>query len=174
MTSSEQRLGIALGIVLLAGGAFIGLTKLKSWKLRVDTHSLEVEARRTEADDLLAQKDFWNERSTWLTEKQPVFTKRSEADISLLTLVDDTANTHSVKVTQKQPQEPSERAGLTSSNILIGATGEMAAVLKWLHELQQPGSFISIPSLTLTPNEEDTSEVIVSMNVQKWFRLPPP
>ena len=31
MTPSEQKLALALGVVLIGGGAFIGLTKLKSW-----------------------------------------------------------------------------------------------------------------------------------------------
>jgi hypothetical protein len=173
MTSSEQRLALGLGLVLIGGIAFIGLTKLKSWKSRVDIHAMEMESRRTEADELLSQQDFWNQRSTWLIEKQPLYTKAGEASTSILNLVDELAAKNGVKITQKQLTEASERVGLTSANVTLEVRGEMKPVLTWLYELQQPGNFIGIPAMTVTPNEEDTAEVIVNMNVQKWFRLPP-
>lgn len=173
MRKNEQRLAILLGGVVLIGGAFIGITKLKSWKLRVDARAQALDARRMDAEMLLSQRDFWQQRSGWLQEKQPLFTKRSEADLDLLKLIQESAGKHSVKLTQNQPMPPEERPGLTSSTMVIEAKGDMTAILKWLHELQQPSGFISIPALTLIPNEEDTSEVILTMNVQKWFRLPP-
>ena len=172
MTSSEQRLAIGLGVVLIAGGAFIGLTKLKTWKQRVDTRAMEMETRRSEADELLAKQDFWNERSSWLSEKQPVFTKAGEATTSILSLVEELATKHNVKITRNQPTEPSERPGMTSANLTLELRGEMKPVLEWFYELQKPEAFITIPALTIVPNEEETSEIIVNMNLQKWFRLP--
>lgn len=173
MTSSEQRLALALGAIIAIGGAFIGLTKLKSWKLSVDARSLEVQTRRAEADDLLAQQAFWEKRLDWLAEKQPLYTRRSEADLGLLELVQSSAAKYNVTLTQNQPVAPSEREGLTSANMNVEARASWEAMNRWLHELQQPETFLSIPALTMTPNEEDTSEVIVNMNLQKWFRLPP-
>lgn len=172
MTASEQRLALGLGAVLVIGGAFIGLTKLKSWKLRVDARAVEVQSRKLEADELLAQQELWSERLAWLEKKQPLYTRRSEADLSLLDLIQNTAAKHSIRLTQNQPVAPSERPGLTSSNMNVEARGGWEAINRWLHELQKPEAFISIPALTMTPNEEETSEVVVNMNVQKWFRLP--
>ncbi|MEQ1749897.1 MAG: GspMb/PilO family protein [Prosthecobacter sp.] len=173
MTANEQRLALGLGVVLIGGMAFIGLTKLKSWKQRVDTQAMAMETRRAEADELLAKQDFWNQRSSWLSEKQPLFTKAGEASTNVLNLVDELASKHSVKITQKQLTEAIERAGMTSANVTLEARGEMKPVLAWLYDLQQPTGFITIPAMTITPNEEDTKEIIVNMNVQKWFRLPP-
>lgn len=173
MTASEQRLALGLGAVVILGGAFIGLTKLKSWKQTVDARAIEVESRRLEADDLMAQKDFWNERFTWLTEKQPLFTRRGEADNGFLEQLEASALAHSVKLVQIQPIEPAERAGLVSSTFTIQAEGDWEAVNRWLHDLQKPDAYISIPTLVMTPNEEDSANVVVKMNVQKWFRLPP-
>jgi hypothetical protein len=47
-------------------------------------------------------------------------------------------------------------------------------VMNWLHELQQPGHFITVPAMTITPNDEDTSKIEVNMRIEKWFRLPTP
>ncbi len=173
MTANEQRLALGLGAILLLGGAFLGLTKLKAWKMRVDTVAMEVETQRVEADALLAQKDFWTQRSAWLAEKQPLYTIGGEALQTLLTRVEELAAKHNVSLPQRQPNEPSERAGLTSANVTITAQGDMVNVLQWLHELQQPTEFISIPSLNIIPNDEKNSEVIASMIIQKWYRLPP-
>jgi hypothetical protein len=173
MTASEQRLAFALGAVVLIGGAFLGLTRLKTWKLSVDARALELQSRRAEADELLARQEFWSSRLEWLEQKQPLYTRRSEADIGLLDLIQSSAAQHGISLTQNQPVAPSERPGLTSSNMNVEARANWEAMNRWLHQLQQPETFISIPALTMTPNDDDTTEVIVNMNLQKWFRLPP-
>ncbi len=173
MTASEQKLALALGVVLIGGGAFIGLTKLKSWKQRVDSQASEIATRRAEADELLSRQDFWDQRSSWLGEKQPVFTKAGESLSNVLSLVDELAAKHGVSIPQKQPNEAGERAGMTSAVVTLHVVGEMKPVMNWLHELQQPGSFITVPAMTVVPNEEDTAKIDVNMRVEKWFRLPP-
>lgn len=173
MTASEQRLALGLGAVIILGGAFIGLTKLRAWKQRVDLSSLEVQTRRMEADDLLAQKDFWNQRFTWLTESQPVFSTRGEIDNGFLAQLETSASEHGVTLLQRQPIEPAERAGLMSSTFTIRASASWEAMNEWLYALQKPDAFISIPTLVMSPNDQDTSMVTVDMNIQKWFRLPP-
>lgn len=173
MTANEQRLALGLGAVVVIGGAFIGLTKLKSWKQSVDVRSIEVETRRLEAEDLLAQKEFWNERFTWLTEKQPLFTRRGEVDRVFLEQLEASADSHQIKLPKIQPIEPSERAGIVSSTFNLEAHGGWKEINEWLHDLQKPESYISIPSMTMTVNNDDTTQIIVNLNIQKWFRLPP-
>ena len=174
MTLREQRLGVGFAAVLLIGGAFVGFKKLQSWKQRVDVRSMTLDSKRAEAQELLATKDFWKERSEWLTAEQPLYTKRSDADLLLLNLIRDSAGKFSVDPPQIQPMEPIERAGLNSSIMQVQARGDFKAVMNWLHSVQEPKAFISISSLTMIPNEQDTSQVDVTMNIQKWFRLPPP
>lgn len=173
MTASEQRLALALGVILIGGGAFMGLTKLKAWKQRVDSVASDVTTRRAEADELLAKQDFWEQRSSWLSEKQPPFTKPGEAITNVLSIVDELAGKHGISVPGKQPNEAGERAGMTSAVVTLRVVGEMKPVMNWLYELQQPGSFIVVPAMTITPNEEDTAKIEVNMRIEKWFRLPP-
>lgn len=174
MTGNEQRLALGLGAVVILGSAFIGLTKLKSWKQVVDARSLEVETRRMEADALLAQKEFWNQRFTWLTEKQPTFTRRGEVDNGFLEQLEESAKAFGIKLPQIQPVEGGERPGLVSSTFQIQANGEWEPINKWLYSLQKPDAYISIPSLTMVPDAEVNEQVVVTMSIQKWFRLPAP
>jgi alpha-beta hydrolase superfamily lysophospholipase len=172
MTASEQRLALGLGAVVVLGGAFIGLTKLRAWKQTVDIRSVQMETRRVEAEDLLAQKDFWNQRFTWLGEKQPLFTSRGDVDNKFLDQLTASANEYGIDLDQTQPIEPSERAGIVSSTFTIQATASWEDMNRWLHALQKPESYISIPTLTMSPKDDDTTMVTVNMNIQKWFRLP--
>jgi hypothetical protein len=64
MTASEQRLALALGVVLIGGGAFIGLTKLKSWKLRVDAQASEIGTRLAVTSGFLGAPPFLAGRKT--------------------------------------------------------------------------------------------------------------
>jgi len=173
MTSSEQRLALALGVIVIGGGAFLGLNKLKGWKQQVDAHAAEVTTRRSEADELLSRKDFWDQRSSWLAEKQPLFTKQGEGISNVISLVDELASKHSVNVPLKQAGEAIERAGMTAAVVTLRVEGEMKPVMDWLLELQQPSNFVAVPAMTITPNEEDISKIIVEMRVEKWFKLPP-
>ncbi|MCA1963571.1 MAG: hypothetical protein LDL31_06470 [Prosthecobacter sp.] len=172
MTASEQRLAVALGIILVAGGAFVGLGKMKAWKLRVDLLAREVADARAEAEELLARKDFWDQRSAWLAEKQPPFTKPAEAISSILNAVDELAARHGVSIPFKQPNESSERAGLTSAAVTLKVVGEMKPVMNWLYDLQQPESFIAVPAMTITPSDQESSKIELNLRVEKWFRLP--
>ena len=172
MTQSEQRLAIGFSVVVIIGGAFIGFTQLKNWKQRVDLRTYDIRAQQQEANDLIAQADVWEARSTWLLEKLPPFTKRGEADLILLNLVRDSSSQHSI-ATQTQPIQPSEKAGMVSASMAVEAKGELSNILKWLHSIQEPTSFINVPTLTMLNNEENPDEVIVNLTVQKWFRLPP-
>jgi hypothetical protein len=62
---------------------------------------------------------------------------------------------------------------MTSAVVTLVVRGEMKPVMNWLYELQQPGNFIVVPAMTITPNEEDSAKLEVNMRVEKWFRLPP-
>lgn len=172
MTASEQRLAVALGVILVAGVSFLGLNKMKAWKLRVDTLAREVADARADADELLARKDFWDQRSAWLAEKQPPYTKAGEATTSILNTVDELATRHGVSIPLKQPNESTERAGLTSAAVTLKVVGEMKPVMNWLYDLQQPEAFIAVPAMTIIPNDEDSSKIELNLRVEKWFRLP--
>ncbi len=172
MTAREQRLAVGFGAILLLGGAFVGVMKLKSWKMRVDERTFAVTNRRIEADGLLALQDFWQERSAWLTGNQPLFTIRGDADSALLALIQKTAGEHQVKLVQTQLTEGIESGDMTTASMTVEGVGDMEKVLGWIYALQQPGSFISIPSLVLMPNPEDTAKVSLTMSIQKWYRLP--
>lgn len=172
MTAREQRLAATMAVLLIAGGAAVAGMKLKQWRERVDDREHEMALRSVEAEELLAFEEMWRQRSEWLNSKQPVFTSQGDADLELLELVRSAAGKQQVSLIQNQLTEPAEAGGMKAATMLVEGRGGLAEVMRWLQDLQKPDSFIQVPKMTLLPNEEDTSQVILTLNLQKWYRLP--
>jgi hypothetical protein len=170
MTARERTLALGLVSILLAGGTFLGALKLKAWKQSVDDAEYDLTLLRTEAEILMAQKDLWLKRADWIGSKQPEFKTRRDSDTELNKIVQDSMANRSVEVVQNQPSDPTELPGLFASTMMVQGRAEFTAAMSWLYDLQQPGSFISIPSIAITPNDEDTAQVNISLVLQKWYR----
>lgn len=170
MTARERTLAIGLISVLLAGGTLLAGIQLKNWKMRVDDAEYDLELRRAEAEILLEQKDLWVKRAEWISGKQPVFKTQRDADAELLRLVQDTGETRSIEIKQNQISNPAELPGMVASTITVQGQADFQTAMSWLYDLQQPGSFVSIPSIAITPNDEDTSQVNIAFVLQKWYR----
>jgi hypothetical protein len=171
MTGREQRLAATMAVLLIAGGATVAGMKLKQWRESVDDREHQIRLRGVEAEELVATEDTWKQRAEWLDSQQPVFTNQGDADLELLEIVRAAASKQQVSLIQNQLTEPAEDAGMKASTMLVEGRGGMAEVMRWLQDLQRPESFIQVPKMTLLPNEEDTSEVILNLNLQKWYRI---
>jgi hypothetical protein len=170
MTARERTLALGLVSILLAGGTFLGALKLKAWKQSVDDAEYDLTLLRTEADILMSQKDLWLKRAEWISGKQPEFTTRRDSDTELNKIVQDSMASRNVEVVQNQPSDPTELPGLFASTMMVQGRADFTSAMSWLYDLQQPGSFISIPSIAITPNDEDTAQVNISLVLQKWYR----
>jgi hypothetical protein len=170
MTARERTLAIGLVSVLLAGGTLLAGIQLKNWKMRVDDAEYDLELRRAEAEILLEQKDLWVKRSEWIRSKQPTFKTQRDADADLLKLVQDTGSARSIEIKQNQISNPAELPGMVASTITVQGQADFQTAMSWLYDLQQPGSFVSVPSISITPNDEDTSQVNIAFILQKWYR----
>ncbi len=170
MTVRERTLALGFVSILLAGGTLLGALKLKAWKQRVDDAEYDLTLLRTEAEILMSQKDLWLERAKWIGGKQPEFKTRRDSDTELNKIVQDSMASRNVEVVQNQPSDPTELPGLFASTMMVQGRADFTSAMSWLYDLQQPGSFVSIPSIAITPNDEDTAQVNISLVLQKWYR----
>jgi hypothetical protein len=170
MTRSEQRLAFVLGLVVVGGLVVLSLNKLKAWKAAVDQRAQELAVEVEEAQELLSHRDFWQQRAKWLEEKQPEYTKASEAISKLLNEVDELAAKHGVSIPIKQPNEEEQRQGMVAVVVTLKVTGEMKPVMSWLHEMQRPDQFLAVPALNIIPDKEDPSKIEMNLRLEKWMR----
>ena len=170
MTQREQRLAMMVVIMLIIGGGWIVFSQMGKWRKSIDERDGKLSFRKAEAEELLKQKDFWNQRSQWLESKLEPYPSRNEADDKIYALVEQTAKKQGLAL-MRQLAEPEEIGGMTSATVIVEAKGSLEKVLRWLYDLQKPAAFISIKSIALKSNPEDTSLVIVSdLKIQKWYR----
>ena len=172
MTKSEQRLAILLGLVVIGGGVTLSLNKLKAWKLDVDAKAQELATEVAESEELLSRRDFWQQRVKWLEEKQPRYTKASEAISKLLAQVDEAAGKFGVSIPTKQPNEEERVRDMVAVVVTLRVLGEMKPVMSWLHEIQRPDQFLAVPALNIVPDKEDPSKIEMNIRLEKWMRMP--
>jgi hypothetical protein len=170
MNTREQRLMIGLLVLLLGGIAYLGFDQLAAWKKRLESRNRELAVVKAEAEELLAQEKLWQSRSEWLGKSQSPFENRKDAELALIKLIQDSAAQNEVTILKNQPTEPVELEDMVASTMLVEIKADLDKALRWLHQIQQPSAFLSIPGLRILPDQEDTAQVTISINVQKWFR----
>ena len=171
MNARELRLAIAFVAILVLGGGWLLFMQIGRWKKNIEQREFALSLKKVEADELLLQKDFWNTRSNWLTEKQPVFTSRKDADNTIYDLIETSAKKAGITLLSRQLEQPEEQTGVIAAGVVVEAKGGLEKVLRWLHELQRPDAFISVKGLTLKPDVEDSSIILLSeARIQKWYR----
>ena len=170
MNTREKRLMIGLVVLLLGGVAYLGFDRLNGWKKRLDVEARQFEAAKAEAADMLSKEKLWQERAAWLSKTEPAFANRKDAELALINLIQESAGKHSVTILKNQPTDPLDLDDMIAATMIVDGKADLEKVLEWLHDLQQPSAFLSIPSLRILPDQEDTSKVLISINLQKWFR----
>ncbi|MBX7210550.1 MAG: type II secretion system protein M [Verrucomicrobiaceae bacterium] len=173
MNTREKKLFIGLLVVLLGGIAYLGFDHLHNWKRRLDAEERKLGVTEAEVTDMMKQETLWKERSAWLAGAEPAYGNRKDAELALIQLVEDSTGRHTVTVTKKQPTEPVDLGDMIAATMLVEAKADLEKMMEWLHDLQKPPAFLSIPTLRLLPDQEDTAKVSISINVQKWFRKNP-
>lgn len=170
MNTNEKRLLIGLLVLLLGGLGYLGFDQLSGWKRKLDEKARKLGSERSFAQELLAQEKRWQARSAWLTESQPPFSNRKDAELALVNLITDSAKEHDVTILKNQPSEPLDLEDMVAATMLVDAKADMEKMMAWLHDLQKPLSFLSLPAVRLMPDQEDTSKVLITFSLQKWFR----
>ncbi len=169
MNKREKFLALGLSIVLVAGLVWLGVMRLNVWKKNLDSQALDVERTKVEAEELLSQEQLWEARSGWLDKSQKPFGARKDSELALIKFIEESAKSHNVTI-KVQPAEPVERTDLIALTMVVEAHAEMENVMRWMHDLQQPATFLAIPALRMLPDAEDTAKVSASLNIQKWFQ----
>jgi type II secretory pathway component PulM len=170
MNTREKRLMIGLLVVLLGGIAYLGFSQLNGWKRRLDVESRQLETAKAEAADMLSKEKLWQERAAWLAATEPSFGNRKDAELALINLIQESAGKHGITILKNQPTDPVDLDDMIAATMIVDGKADLEKAMEWLHDLQKPSAFLSIPSLRLMPDQEDTSKVLISINLQKWFR----
>jgi hypothetical protein len=138
--------------------------------------------RVVEMNDAISQGSEWQRRSQWLDAQVPSFTSKQEASTRLLDMVQKEAAKNSITIGATEFIEelkqlgqdglPLEEAGGYFDHASVKITipnAKEQSLFAWMHALQQPGAFLGITRLQITPSGQGKT-VNVEAEVTQYYR----
>ena len=155
MSARERQLAIVFAVALIAfAGLVVGTTGLR-WTKDLIAENRRLAERVGQLDGLIASRDVWQTRETWLNESAPYFASRQEASAALLEALDD-LTTAGVVVTSRELSEPAgddngevENAYFEETAVRLELEASEPALYAWIHQLHRPDTFRGITALRL-------------------------
>ncbi len=138
--------------------------------------------RVVEMNDAISQGSEWQRRSQWLDAQVPSFSSKQEASTRLLDMIQKEAGKNSITIGGTEFIEELKQLGQdglpldetggyfdhASVKITIPNAKEQS-LFSWMHALQQPGAFLGITRLQLTPSGQGKT-VNVEAEVTQYYR----
>jgi hypothetical protein len=155
-------------IFLMANLACV--SKLLRAKSDLESKLTAFRNERREANSWLAEKDTWHQRKEWLDKTQPKLQTAGEADAALLDTLQRSASRHDITIVEKGFAEPASLPFAQEIAVNMKVSGSLESMVRWLSEIQQPGNFQAIPSLSMK-SDNDPSKVVCELTVARWYAV---
>ncbi|MGC1479876.1 MAG: hypothetical protein WA771_05205 [Chthoniobacterales bacterium] len=169
LNKNERTLALALG-----GAVFlIANLMLFQWATRqMRENRAELAAARAEigtAELLIAERPSWEALSRWI-EQHPVETYAgSESNLAFAESVQRSVEAAGLSIESQSLREAEMEGDLVMAGLELDVRGPLAAMVKWLNDLQTPGSYVGIEKFTLK-RADATSTMRLQLQVSKVFR----
>jgi hypothetical protein len=183
MKSSEKLLlGIFASLLLIlvgGGGVLFAYRNYAEITDEVSQLGHQLETMRSQ----VASGEKWAARQAWIDENLPEFGARQEASTKLYEAVQAEAEKAGVSLLGREILEPTQALGPDGLPLdedeQVNAFDRAAVKItlngvkeedfyQWLHALQQPGSFIGITRLQITPNSKSIN---AEVEFTQFYRL---
>ena len=169
MKPSEQRLILLLLVLVgIFATAFMSMRML-AWQRALDKKDRSVAMRQTEMEQMLAEKDVWQQKLDFLRQKQPPMKNVNAANKELYQFINESAQKHSLEINNRQTVTPEENTYFHQVGETLVIKGEVKPLMQWMHEVLSPDSFYYISSMSLQPLPEDNSKVLAQVHVTRLY-----
>jgi hypothetical protein len=161
-------------VALLGAAAFLvaNLVAMKWIANQTATSRAEIERLKGEATaarTLLKEKPYWTARQDWVEGHLPAPYDEKTSRAQFVQEVQESLKKFQLTTQQQQPLETEMNGRLAIAGIEITVDGRLEAIVRWLHEIQQPGSYALVRSFTLRQAEDgNTMQAVVRLG--KIFR----
>lgn len=172
MKASEKRLLFGLLAMLFLGAAVIGSDFYfkKRDALLADKANLDNEWITIET--LFEEKEIWEMRAEWLERHQPAFTSTEAIDQAIFKEA-LAAEVEGVD-TSKQTLLPTVTSPyFTQAGVSLSASGDLASVFRWLHDLNRPENFRVIRNVKVGPDKDKAENIIAQFELLRWYTPDP-
>ena len=177
LKSSERRLLAGLGAALVAAACLVGFGSLlrERARLRHQLGMLETEARAQAL--LLADRELWTARDSWLTAHQPPLADPGLAQGELLATVQGAAKDRLLTLAEQHLLEPERTPYAWRIPVRVRVIGPLRTVIEWAAEFRAPGDFRTVEVFALGPEKtapDEEPQVTCTLQIARLHRPPEP
>jgi hypothetical protein len=169
LTAKEKRLLIGLLGALFVLLNAVGLQAFLNRQRALQSNIVRLQSQLEEGRALLAEKDFWRERASWLDEHQPPDDiTTTDDDAKFYEFVETSAKNAGLTYTRRDAGNQTDAGAYAEVFDSSQVKGNMKSLVKWLAELQQPTAFRAVKQIAVKSGEPP--EVIAEVEVARWYR----
>jgi hypothetical protein len=159
---------------MIVGGALFLFVNWFVWSWLMGTLEqarTDVAARksaRAQQSVFLKEHSMWEKRDAWLKKHQPVLKGPGEASI-LLDQVKEIAGKHNVLIENPNLGGVDTQPTHQSTSVSIETKSAWQPLVRFLHDVQQPESFIVFENVNLQIDSADPTTMRGKFKIARWF-----
>lgn len=118
---------------------------------------------------LLAERDLWEQRDTWLQSKLPKLTNESGVGVQLLDQIKEIGKKHTVLIETPTLGTPEKRTQVTAVTVTVETKSPWPGMVAFLRDLQTPEQFIVFERANIQKDPTDPTQMRGQLKIAKWF-----
>jgi Tfp pilus assembly protein PilO len=120
---------------------------------------------------MLSERELWERREAWLQNKQPKMTSEGSAGVQLLDQVRQIARATEVTLENPVISTPERTAFYHSVPVNVETRSSWAALIKFLHAVQQPEQFHVFENANIQIDSQDATKMRGRFRIARWYAL---
>lgn len=156
--------------VLALVGLSLGFSRVKDWRAAVEMRAATIELEEAEAWELLAERELWEARASYLDQELPDYPGRSTAVSELLGALEGSARAAGLEVAEQRITELDPSPHRRSSACELQVKGSFDAVGRWMLAIQTDRPFREVRELRLMGDKKTKSVVSGTVLVVQYFK----
>jgi len=168
LTKGERRLLVILIVSVFLLANLYGLSLLLDQENDVSRELNDLQSTQKTNQIWLREKEFWLARKQWMAAKQPRVEKGEIPQSQVLEALTSSARSNQLTIEEQSFVESKVTPAYRSVAVQLKVTGNLADVVKWLVQIQQPENFQAITRFSLK-NGEKPPMVNLDLQVSRWY-----
>jgi hypothetical protein len=169
-TKSEQLLLIIFGAMILG---FVGIV-IWGWFQKSLTQQRTQEIILQEQIDELrrwqGEKDIWETRGRWLAANPPPLWSREDSEATFVQELQRSVAVSGIEILSQRLAGTESLRGFEEVNVQLTIRASTEELVRWLHDLQQPGKYLAVSQLNLRADGEGEN-LRAEIQLTRFYRV---
>lgn len=169
LSPREKTLAIVVAgaVFILLNVVLIGFLLRQHTRLKNELAQKQTTWQATET--LFSEREMWEQRDLWLEQNQPRLESEGTASVQLLEQIKSAAQKSGVQLENPAIVPPESAEFYRSVPVSVETKSTWQALLRFLHAVQSPQSFIVFENSNLQIDSGDPSQMRGRFRLGKWY-----